>query len=827
MEQLRRALESNGFALPSIQLDGKIHRFNRNGNDNAWFIGFQNHGIKDGKVYVVAQYGDWKTGEKFDYKPAGMSKIDLEACKAQIEQAKLRVAQEKLHKQHEAAAKAEKQWKSAGEAGTTPYMARKKIDQCYGIKIYQDTMQVPLRDSDGKLWGLQYIFGDGKKRFSSGAKVDGCFHTIRQDGAVDRSIDNYESEIFLCEGFATGVSIHKATGKTVVVSFTAHNLGQVAKSIKQKYPDVAITICGDDDRFHPEEIGNPGRDKAEQAGMITQSSVVFPIFASDEGKPTDFNDLEIVEGLDVVKNQLTTSQDPATGFLPLGYEEGTYFFFHLPSKDVVKVTTWSKPQLYALAPDEYWFAKYPGKTGADFNKATDDLIQISRKIGPFDSSRIRGCGVWYDHGRVVVNTGRELIVDDKKVSLADFRSHYIYVQTRNRLSIHEKPLSVKETLLLTNACDALAWRDPKSPYLLAGWIAIARIAGALPIHPHFWLTGGSGTGKSTVMEHLIAPCLGNPASKIHIHGCSTEAGIRQRIRSSSVPVIFDEFETTDEYSKNRINALVELLRVAWSESQGAVIKGSNSGLSVEYQLAFSALVSSVRVNLTNDADRNRFSVCELAPHQSDAGSWQYLQRILNDITEEYGERLFARMILNVRNVRESQRIIAKELAATISQRFGQQVGMILAGYWCLTHDEVITPELAKNMIAELDLNDEKLESKITDEEECLTYLLTYRFHLRTSSGDAMEKTIMEINRMSDDGLIRSLKTYGIILTYDGIVVANSHAELAKIFKPTRWTNWSQTLKRCFGAEFITPRKFNEVSSRAIRIPLTQNLGSGK
>lgn len=185
------------------------------------------------------------------------------------------------------------------------------------------------------------------------------------------------------------------------------------------------------------------------------------------------------------------------------------------------------------------------------------------------------------------------------------------------------------------------------------------------------------------------------------------------------------------------------------------------------------------------------------------------------------------MILNVRNVRESQRIIAKELAATISQRFGQQVGMILAGYWCLTHDEVITPELAKNMIAELDLNDEKLESKITDEEECLTYLLTYRFHLRTSSGDAMEKTIMEINRMSDDGLIRSLKTYGIILTYDGIVVANSHAELAKIFKPTRWTNWSQTLKRCFGAEFITPRKFNEVSSRAIRIPLTQNLGSGK
>lgn len=163
MEQLRRALESNGFALPSIQLDGKIHRFNRNGNDNAWFIGFQNHGIKDGKVYVVAQYGDWKTGEKFDYKPAGMSKIDLEACKAQIEQAKLRVAQEKLHKQHEAAAKAEKQWKSAGEAGTTPYMARKKIDQCYGIKIYQDTMQVPLRDSDGKLWGLQYIFGDGKK----------------------------------------------------------------------------------------------------------------------------------------------------------------------------------------------------------------------------------------------------------------------------------------------------------------------------------------------------------------------------------------------------------------------------------------------------------------------------------------------------------------------------------------------------------------------------------------------------------------------------------------------------------------------------------------
>lgn len=56
----------------------------------------------------------------------------------------------------------------------------------------------------------------------------------------------------------------------------------VATALKDKYPDKAVIIAGDDDLHllnHPKVRANPGREKAEKAAQAVGGKAVFPVFA--------------------------------------------------------------------------------------------------------------------------------------------------------------------------------------------------------------------------------------------------------------------------------------------------------------------------------------------------------------------------------------------------------------------------------------------------------------------------------------------------------------------------------------------------------------------
>lgn len=54
-------------------------------------------------------------------------------------------------------------------------------------------------------------------------------------------------------------------------------------------------------------INNVGREKALDAGVLHQAHVIFPKFTSSDGRPTDFNDLHVREGLNKVKMQVESA----------------------------------------------------------------------------------------------------------------------------------------------------------------------------------------------------------------------------------------------------------------------------------------------------------------------------------------------------------------------------------------------------------------------------------------------------------------------------------------------------------------------------------------
>lgn len=134
---------------------------------------------------------------------------------------------------------------------------------------------------DGRLVNLQTITPDGGKRFLSGGRVQGCYSPGQNSEGC---------RLYVCEGWATGATLHHNTGSPVVCAMNAGNLKPVAMAMRERYGEtLELVIAGDDDR---ETLGNPGRVAANHAAHATDALVVFPDWP--QGTPTDlsdFNDL--------------------------------------------------------------------------------------------------------------------------------------------------------------------------------------------------------------------------------------------------------------------------------------------------------------------------------------------------------------------------------------------------------------------------------------------------------------------------------------------------------------------------------------------------------
>jgi putative DNA primase/helicase len=89
-----------------------------------------------------------------------------------------------------------------------------------------------------ELVSLQFIDANGNKRFLSGGKKKGCFSVIGKPS---------KARLLICEGYATGASLHQELGLFVMVAMDAGNLEPVALAARRMFPDYEITIMGDND----------------------------------------------------------------------------------------------------------------------------------------------------------------------------------------------------------------------------------------------------------------------------------------------------------------------------------------------------------------------------------------------------------------------------------------------------------------------------------------------------------------------------------------------------------------------------------------------------
>ena len=520
-------------------------------------------------------------------------------------------------------------------------------------------------------------------------------------------------------------------------------------------------------------------------------------------------------------------------FRILGHADGQFFYLPGDTQQVVSLVApqHRKLELLQLAPASYWETVYPSKEGADWFAAANSLIQRAKRID-FDPSLVRGRGAWLDDGRVIFHAGTKLLVDGQETALDAHASRWTYQKGRRLDAELVQPLRAKDAGKLLELTACFQFRNPLDSKLLAGWLALAPICGALEWRPHLWLTGPAGTGKTWILDNVVRPVLGNCA--LYVQSVTTEAGIRQLLGCDALPVVFDEAEAEREADQRRMQAVLILARQASRESDGRIAKGTAGGQALTWHIRSCFMFSSIGIAATQRADLSRVTVLDLVPeHQRRVDRFtealELWKQTLKD--PQWASALRARSLalapVIAKNCATFKTAVLEHLG---NQRDADQVGALLAGAFSLTSGGEITPEAAAEWCAKQDWAAFRSPDTERDEAQCLAHLLEANIIADLKAGGAPSRiTVAELLRTAygrdwdDDKAIAAraaLMRIGLAARRDGIDVANSHDELRKVFRETPFVDkWRDQLKRIDGARELPASQINGVMKRAVRLPL--------
>ena len=831
------------FGGMEIISDDKIHRY-RMHNDK---IGRKNGAYQvkeEADGFVVGWCKDWKTGEKFSYVSGaarGATASEKAENAARREAARKERARLDDLELADTQARAEKLWAVCDAArDDNEYLQRKGVASG-PAREYKGVLVVPVY-IDGKLSSLQYIPGQGDKRFLKGkGSTDGGYCVWEGEGDT----------VYICEGFATAGTIHAATGCTVVIAFTAGNLGKVTQWVCGWGSGKRVVICADNDlNGDQSEITaktNPGRFWASQAAAKAGGlQVVWPEV------PSDFNDMAKAMGLSAVREALGAlpAIEPMQEYLPelgpepvgvdnnlrdgmermtrpLGYDNGVYYFLPRVTGQVVKLKPTemtSLNNLYQLGDLFDWQRLcMTDKPGEITSSASPELMALCHKRGVYTQDIVRGAGAWPDGKSAVVNLGYSVYrcATGETIGHNDMKGKEVYVRSNSVYDLSVAPLRNAEAYKLRQICDKLTWRRKIDGTLLAGWLVLAPIGGALYWRPHIFLTGSKGAGKSTVINDVVMRVVDRMAIKMD--GGSTEAGLRQAVRESTRPVIMDEFEGENRRDAEQVD---KILNWARKGSSGGAIVNANGYFRARSCVCFAAINPLV----IKDADKERNTLLELMPNMSVDAEKHYaelIDMIHETLTEDFAAGLVRRTIENIDALLHNCQVFIKYTSRVLgSKRAGDQMGTLLAGAYMLNSTSRVTEDKAAEWVNAQDWSWHDDEVEGSDTESLMQYIMTamveHTMVDRTGKmpvADLVARVHTRAMGWEDAG--RTLGRYGLAVVDGWLRVANKSNRLSELLVNTTYQVYKPTLSRYPGVRSgADPMRFAPgVNSRYQEVPL--------
>lgn len=547
---------------------------------------------------------------------------------------------------------------------------------------------------------------------------------------------------------------------------------------------------------------------------------------------------------------------------PLGYDRQSYYLMPEVTLQVHEYTAtglMSERTCMEIYPSrEYWAEQQGAAKRPDWVISGSDIMKKCRAAGIYDTKRLRGRGVWIDKApdgveRTVLNTGDKLYVKRpeqtlREVSHVRIKSKWVY-EARQALILdvpdYQAMATDDEGRMIREMCQLIRWGAPIYADLLSGWLATAIVCGGLPWRTHCWITGNQGSGKTQVVNRIVASVLGDLA--IYPLGETTEAGIRQRLRSDALPVVFDESESGGkkgaQNSENRRQAVLGLMRQASSEGRGTIMKGSVTHTTQEFSVRSAFLLSSIGVGLKEAADLTRTAVLTVRPLDSYSlgergkleDNWNKMLDLQALLPLDLPQRLLARQMSNMPALRANIDVFKKAASEVLnSPRIGDQLGTLLAGSYSLYTSGVLSLDQCKKYLEARDL--EEFTSVKTEREDIalLHHICGSMVRVETLKGPQERAigeliyAVMEHPRNSDVDVSeaeRLLARHGLRVCYengrrDGMWVGQKVPALHRIMQTSDYfEGWVGVLMRHPHARRSEGSlRFGGVISRAIFIP---------
>lgn len=873
IEAFRRHMSSNGCdphpsAAVVIQDDDKIHRF-RLAHDKPGKMSGAYRLKEEADGFWVGWVKDWVSGESFGFHTASTRKhSDAEKARFAGLRAQSKAAAEaRQAAEYEAArVRAVKLWSVCSEdTEGNEYLGRKKVDGG-PARVSRGLLVVPVHKA-GVLVGLQYIAPDGTKRFMKDTEKRGGYCEIAGRAGC----------VYVCEGFATGMSIHAATGCTVVVAFDADNLKPVAMGVSDLHKGARVVIANDEDwfTFDPKKVKagdvrrmtdraspewddfrrdgllvNKGRDAAMQAAVAIGAQCIGP------DRHGDWNDVHVEDGLDAVRNALEALpvieqeypeydysepyEDAGSGgtmrdilareIRPQGYIGKKYYFFPRTTGDIEEMMTSdlkSDLNLYHLARRSFYeqFFQEPkdaaGKTL--ISTVSPILMEMCKDKGKFDADRVRSVGVWRDDdGTVVANLGGGLYIPGRGfMDHSEYDSDSVYVSAPKTVNIDIDPLTSAEAVKLRYVCESLRWKNDINGSLLAGWIYAAVLSGLLRWRPHIFITGQKGSGKTTVIQRIVRQVLAGWS--VNEDGGTTEAGFRRKLGNRARPVVSDEMESENEQQQRLMDQIFYMAR---KSSSGAEYSNAYVDITIHSSFCFGA----INPNIKAGADQDRITVMELIPDNTEGARqrWKAVERQLRDVvTKDFGRALIRRAIDNADVYLKNVEVFEDELAEILgSARSAEQFAPMVAGLYALHSTNEITADRARDWVKQQDWEFFKDADEGSDSEKLVAHLMTSLVEWQIGDRNTKATVASLIAHVQNKGLNEvsakdALARHGMKVEDDVLLVANSKSRIGELLKDTAWRVPKNTLLRYPGAEKgDKPVWFGAgVVSRCIRIPI--------
>lgn len=371
---------------------------------------------------------------------------------------------------------------------------------------------------------------------------------------------------------------------------------------------------------------------------------------------------------------------------PLGHMDKTYYYLsaanrldELPAKEHTRLNL---AHLFGGRADYLaaWAPAYNAKgrvTGPNFEAIGYTLMHAAFQRGLWDKrDKVRGRGCWTGDAGLIMHLGNRIVAGGKVVQPGELDG-FLYPQG-SKLPAPATDASHPGADLL-HLFGGWNWVRPHlDPLLMTGFAAIAPLGAALKVRPMVFVTGGHGTGKSTLNEALKA-ILGE---WLLWSNDATGASLTAELGADCVAVAVDENEPRPD--SNRAQQMIEFARLNYS---GGVKRRSDAQHNAhEFTLRSAVFFSAINRPAMEPQDRSRFGLLNLKPLDKNAAEPDLDARRLRDL----GQRMLARWLLDWDRFGDRFEAVRRQLKLAGHSARGQDTfGTLLTAAWAMIGDEAV------------------------------------------------------------------------------------------------------------------------------------------